>query len=71
MRQRTPRRWVLKDLAGIHFSSMDIGLTLRDRLRFMKVYRGRPLRRILREERGFWQAVERKAQQLYRKGIKA
>lgn len=69
MRSQTPRRWKLKDLAGIHFSSMDIGLTLRDRLRFMKGYCDRPLRSILQEERSFWLDVERKARKLYRKGV--
>lgn len=67
MRSRTPRRWVLKDLAGIHFSSMDIGLTRRDHLRFVRAYRGRPLRQILGRERCFWEEVERKAQKLCRK----
>lgn len=67
MRLHTPRRWVLKDLAGVHFSSMDIGLTLRDRWRFMKIYRELPLRQILEGEKRFWNAVERKAQKLYRK----
>jgi heptose I phosphotransferase len=61
-RVRTPRRWLEKDVAALHFSSMNIGLTLRDRLRFMKSYRGRPLRQILGEERVFWDNVERKAQ---------
>lgn len=67
IRTRAPRRWRLKDLAGLYFSSMDIGLTVRDRLRFMKIYRGRPLREILNDERKFWQTVERMALRLYRK----
>lgn len=67
MRSRTPRRWIVKDLAGIHFSSMDIGLTRRDRLRFIKIYRGCPLRQILARERRFWASVERRAEKLYRK----
>ena len=71
IRSRTPRRWLEKDVAALHFSSMAIGLTKRDRLRFMKAYRGRPLRRILQEERSFWHNVERKAQALYRKGVGA
>ncbi|MDT8440434.1 MAG: lipopolysaccharide core heptose(I) kinase RfaP [Desulfuromonadales bacterium] len=69
LRKRTPRRWVQKDLAGLHFSSMEIGLTLRDRLRFLRSYRQRPLRQILTEERCFWEQVERKALKLYRKGV--
>jgi len=67
IRAKTPRRWIVKDVAGLHFSSMDIGLTRRDQFRFMKFYRDRPLRTLLGEEQGFWKAVERKAMQLYRK----
>jgi heptose I phosphotransferase len=69
-RQRTPRRWLEKDVAALHFSSMAIGLTKRDRLRFMKAYRDRPLRRILAGEQSFWQNVERKAQTLNNKGVR-
>lgn len=67
IRRRTPRRWVVKDVAGLYFSSLDIGLTRRDLLRFMKVYRGRPLRQILRDEGPFWEEVSRRAVKLYRK----
>lgn len=66
IRSHTPQRWRVKDLAALCFSSMDIGLTLRDRLRFIRVYRDRRLRSVLDEEGGFWSAVERKAQKLYR-----
>lgn len=65
IRSRTPGRWVEKDVAALHFSSMDIGLTRRDLLRFMRVYRARPLRQVLSTEERFWTAVERKAQRLY------
>ncbi len=67
LRNRTPRRWVVKDLAGLYFSSMDIGLTRRDILRFLRVYRGRPLRTVLHEEKEFWRSVSRRAVSLYRK----
>ena len=67
IRARTPRRWILKDVAGLYFSSMDIGLTRRDRFRFMRIYRNRPLREQFSREAGFWNAVERKAVKLYRK----
>ncbi len=49
-RPATPRRWRDKDLAALHFSSLEIGLTARDRLRFLRAYFGRPLRDILKEE---------------------
>lgn len=66
IRTRTPGRWVEKDVAALYFSSMDIGLTRRDMLRFMRTYRGKPLRQILATERRFWAAVVRKAERLYR-----
>ncbi len=42
-----PRRWRDKDLAALHFSSLEIGLTARDRLRFLRAYFERPLREVL------------------------
>lgn len=45
-----PRRWRDKDLAALHFSSLEIGLTARDRLRFLRAYFGRPLREVLDAE---------------------
>lgn len=64
-RSKTPQRWIVKDLAALHFSSMDIGLTRRDRLRFMRAYRNRSLRQLLAQEKLFWTAVENKANWLY------
>ncbi|MEE4463010.1 lipopolysaccharide core heptose(I) kinase RfaP, partial [Azotobacter chroococcum] len=49
-RARTPRRWRDKDLAALYFSALDIGLTRRDKLRFLRGYFRQPLRQILREE---------------------
>ena len=66
LRHRTPQRWIIKDIASIHFSSMDLGLTLHDRLRFMRFYRDQPLRTILQQEESFWNRVERRAEKLYR-----
>jgi heptose I phosphotransferase len=64
LRARTPRRWVVKDVGSLYFSAMDIGLTRRDLLRFMKAYRGKPLAEILRAEQAFWAAVTRRAERL-------
>lgn len=50
IRNKTPRRWRDKDLASLYFSALDIGLTQRDLLRFLRRYFDRPLRLILREE---------------------
>ena len=65
LRGSTPRRWRIKDVAGLHYSSMDLKLTDRDRLRFMKIYSSAPLRDILANEQDFWQGVGRRAQRLY------
>jgi len=67
LRKRTPVRWIVKDLAGLYFSSMDLGLSKRDRLRFIKAYSLKPLRSVLRDEKGFWAKVEKRAVRLYEK----
>lgn len=69
-RAATPRRWRDKDLAALYFSALDIGLTRRDRLRFLRTYfrhaDGRDgLRRVLREEARLLAWLERKAARLY------
>jgi len=56
-RDVTPTRWVIKDLAAILFSSLGIEPTLKDRLRFIKYYKGRTYR----ENRAFWDAIEKRA----------
>ena len=65
MRRKTPERWAVKDIAGLYYSSKDIGLTKRDLLRFMKLYRGKPLREILQTERNFWNKVVSRGNKLY------
>jgi heptose I phosphotransferase len=70
IRSRTPRRWIIKDLSGLFFSSMDIGLTKRDLFRFMKVYSGKPLRSIFKEDLYFWRQVLDRAVNLYKKDFK-
>lgn len=67
MRKRTPQRWIIKDLAGLYFSSKDIGLTQRDLLRFIKAYRLQPLREILNQENFFWLKVKKRGDKLYQK----
>jgi len=42
-------RWLRKDLAGLYFSALDIGLTRCDLLRFLRVYFNAPLRDTLRD----------------------
>ncbi len=65
LRRKTPERWSVKDIAGLYYSSKDIGLTKRDLLRFMRLYRGKPLREILETEANFWNKVESRGNRLY------
>lgn len=70
VRSAVPLRWRNKDLAALYFSIMDIGLTRRDKLRFLRDYfaalKGRqPLRQILRDEAQLLAWLQRKADKLY------
>ncbi len=65
IRSRVPRRWRLKDLIGLYFSSKEITLTTRDYYRFIKAYRQMSLRQILIMEKHFWQQIRRKGEVLY------
>ena len=69
-RAAIPARWRNKDLAALYFSVLDIGLTRRDRLRFLKGYFLQPLRQILRDEARLLALLERKAEKLYRRKLR-
>lgn len=56
----------MKDLAALYFSVLDIGLTRRDCLRFLRLYRAAPLR-TLRKGAGLWRQVDARARKLYHK----
>lgn len=62
IRKALPERWCIKDLAGLYFSAMDIGLTHNDLLYFIKCYSGRESFR-----NAIWQKVSNKAKRLYQK----
>lgn len=64
-RARVPRRWLVKDLAGLLFSALDAPLNPRDCLRFLRTYRGEDWRASLKRERALWEAVHREAVRLY------
>jgi len=66
-RRETPRRWRNKDLAGLYFSALEIGLTRRDLLRFLKRYFQKPLREILRDEAALLSWLEGRAEKLYKR----
>ncbi|EIK96942.1 lipopolysaccharide core heptose(I) kinase RfaP [Pseudomonas sp. M47T1] len=64
------RRWRNKDLAALYFSALDIGLTRRDKLRFLRGYFQQPLRQILKEEARLLAWLEGKAEKLYARKLR-
>jgi heptose I phosphotransferase len=67
IRAQTPRRWRDKDLAALYFSALDIGLTRRDFLRFLKTYFAAPLRDVLRDEAALLRHLEREGVRLHKR----
>lgn len=63
MRKSTPRRWLVKDLAGLFYSAFDLPLTRRDVLCFLSVYR----RQWMRPGVDDLQLIAQRAVSLYRK----
>lgn len=70
IRKKTPHRWIVKDVAGLWFSAMDIGLTKKDVFRFIKIYSNASLRHEFTQNLAFWKEVNSKAIALYRKDFK-
>ena len=65
MRRKVPKRYLVKDLAGLCFSSFDAGLSKREALRFIRFYSGNPIRDELKEHAGLWRSVLKTARKLY------
>lgn len=63
-------RWIEKDIAGLYFSALDIGLTRTDLFRFIKAYSGQSLRVALKQQAGLWAAVERKAHKVWQRDLR-
>lgn len=66
IRSTIPARWIIKDLAGLYFSSLDAGLSKRDWFRFMRYYRKQSLHDILQRESQLWIKVKNRGDDLYR-----
>lgn len=66
LRNAVPKRWRVKDLAGLYFSSKHARLTHRDYYRFIRHYSQKPLREWLSTQADFWQYVKKRGEKLYR-----
>lgn len=65
-----PRRWLKRDLAALLFSSLDLGFSPDDWLRFIRLYTGNALRDELAARSGFWRSVLLRAEKLYDEGLR-
>lgn len=70
LRKNTPKRWVIKDLASLFFSTMDVELSRYDYFLFIKEYYQLPLKECLQNQKRFFASVEKRAVKLYGKEIK-
>ena len=60
-------RWIVKDVSGLLYSAMDIGLTQRDFYRFIKIYDDTSLRDALATNGAFWSAVQTRGLSMHKK----
>jgi|TARA_B110000977_G_C11077148_1_gene491636 heptose I phosphotransferase len=67
MRSKVPTRWLVKDLASLYFSAVDIGLTQRDVVRFLRHYLGPQVSRQLKASPDFWHKVIKRTDSLYQR----
>jgi len=65
-RSSVPRRWLIKDIGGLYFSALDIGLTRYDIYYFLTEYYQKPLRKILEDEKDILEEFTTRAIQNYR-----
>ncbi len=67
IRKKVPRHYLIKDLAGLYFSSRDIGIGKKDIFRFLEVYFNLPLRQVLKEKSALLKAIRSAGDKLYLK----
>jgi heptose I phosphotransferase len=60
-------RWIIKDVGSLYFSALNIGLTQRDLLRFVRSYSGTDLKMALEKNGKFWWQVRARAEKLKRR----
>jgi heptose I phosphotransferase len=61
---QVPERWRLRDLAALLFSTLELPISQRTWLRFIRVYTGQPLQQTFQQQPDFWRGVFRRARRL-------
>ena len=67
IRAQLPKRWVIKDIAGLYYSAMNIGLTKREIQRFVWQYGKLNKNYAFRKNSKFWMEVKEKAIRMHKK----
>lgn len=70
IRSQVPKRWRDKDLIGLYFSSLTIGLTRRDIFRFLTGYFGLPLRSVIQDNSKLLMQADAKAKKIKERTIR-
>ena len=63
-----PDRWLKRDLAALLYSVLDLDISSREWLRFVRIYTNRPLRQEWADRGEFWREVYTRAKKLHNKG---
>ncbi len=64
-RPSVPHRWLLKDLASLLFSALDVGMTSADYARYLRIYLGAGWKEQLQTHQKLWQGILKRACKLY------
>lgn len=67
LRDRVPRRWLVKDLGALFFSALECGVSRSEIFLFLKIYLGANWKVEFRQRRDFWKDVSVRGQKFYRK----
>lgn len=70
IRATIPRRWIIKDIAALWFSSLNAGLTKHDIYRFIRVYTGMTLKVALTQYHWLWQPLQKKKLKIYARKLR-
>ena len=67
MGKNLAQKWIIKDVAGLLYSTKMIGLSKRDLLRFMRHYNGNDLRAAITIQSRFWDEIKQRADTIFKK----
>ncbi|MBE5253804.1 MAG: lipopolysaccharide core heptose(I) kinase RfaP [Enterobacterales bacterium endosymbiont of Blomia tropicalis] len=69
-RHHVPRRWRDKDLIGLYYSTLELGLNARDYLYFLKIYTGLDYSSVIKKEARLIKAALKKSQKIQQRTIR-